>query len=97
MIINFADPEFLSKIEQVQEFCNYLISPLKNNYTLGNYCHIWQFLEVSIKLRTLAVLWTHFCVDKTADLGSFMDTFLMLRMLRKLLDLGSFMDTFPTE
>ena len=52
---------------------------------------------MSIKLRTLAVLWTHFCVDKTADLGSFMDTFLMLRMLRKLLDLGSFMDTFPTE
>ena len=65
--------------------------------TLGKSCHIWQFLEVSIKLRTLAVLWTHFCVDKTADLGSFMDTFLMLRMLRKLLDLGSFMDTFPTE
>ena len=59
-----------------------------NNNTHGNSCHIW---------RTLAVLWTHFCVDKTADLGSFMDTFLMLRMLRKLLDLGSFMDTFPTE
>ena len=36
-------------------------------------------LKVSIELRTLAVLWTHFCVDTTADLSSFMDTFALLR------------------
>merc|ERR1711875_145113 len=59
--------------------------------TLGDSCHIWQYFKVSIKLRTLAVLWTHFCVDKTADLGSFMDTFSMSRILP---DLGSFVDTF---
>ena len=47
---------------------------------MGKSCHIWQFLKV---------LWTHFCVDRTADLSSF--------MLRKLLDLGSFMYTFPTQ
>ena len=51
---------------------------------------------MSIELLTLAVLWTHFCVDRTADLGSSMDTFLMLRMLRKLPDLSSFMDTYST-
>ena len=51
-------------------------------------------LKVSIELRIVAVLWTHFCVDKTADLRSFMDTF---SMLKKLPDLGSFMDTFPTH
>ena len=51
-------------------------------------------LKVSIELRTLAVLWTHFCVDRTADLSSFMETF---SMLKKLLDIGSFMDTFPTQ
>ena len=59
--------------------------------TLGDSCHIWQYFKVSIKLRTLAVLWTHFCVDKTADLSSFMDTFSMSRILP---DLGSFVDTF---
>ena len=32
MIINFSNPEFLSKVEQVQEFSNYLICPLKKNY-----------------------------------------------------------------
>ena len=51
-------------------------------------------IKVSRELRTLAGLWTHFCVDKTADLSSFMDTF---SMLKKLPDLGSFMDTFPTQ
>ena len=61
------------------------------SYTLGDSCHIWQYFKVSIKLRTLAVLWTHFCVDKTADLSSFMDTFSMSRILP---DLGSFVDTF---
>ena len=63
-------------------------------HTLGKSCHIWQFLKVSIELRMLAVLWTHFCVDKTADLSSFMDTF---SMSKKLPDLGSSMDTFPTQ
>ena len=38
------------------------------------------------ELRTLAIIWTHFCVDRTADLGSSVDTFLMLRKLKKLLD-----------
>ena len=33
MIINFSDPDFLSKVEQVQDFSNYLICPLKRNYT----------------------------------------------------------------
>ena len=47
--------------------------------------------KVSIELRTLAVLWAHFCVDRTADLSSFMDTF---SMFKDLPDLGSFMDTF---
>jgi hypothetical protein len=28
--------------------------------TLGNNCHIRQLFEVSIKLRTSAVIWTHF-------------------------------------
>ena len=63
-------------------------------YPLGKSCHIWQFLKVSIELRTLAVLWTLFCVDRTADLSSFMDTF---SMFTKLPDLGSFMDTFQTQ
>ena len=63
-------------------------------YSLGKSCHIWQFLKVSIELRTLAVLWTLFCVDRTADLSSFMDTF---SMFTKLPDLGSFMDTFQTQ
>ena len=63
-------------------------------YTLGKSCQIWQFLKVSIELRTLAVLWTLFCVDRTADLSSFMDTF---SMFTKLPDLGSFMDTFQTQ
>ena len=51
-------------------------------------------LKVSIQLQTLAVLWTLFCVDRIADLSSFMDTF---SMLKKLPDLGSFMNTFPTQ
>merc|ERR1711942_81503 len=33
MVINFSDPDFLSKVEQVQDFSNYLICPLKRNYT----------------------------------------------------------------
>ena len=66
----------------------------KRPCALGKSCHIWQFLKVSIELRTLAVLWTLFCVDRTADLSSFMDTF---SMFKKLPDLGSFMDTFQTQ
>ena len=72
------------------ENCVY-IKIVVDKYTLGDSCHIWQYFKVSIKLRTLAVLWTHFCVDKTADLSSFMDTFSMSRILP---DLGSFVDTF---
>ena len=44
-------------------------------YTLGHNCHIRQFCKVSIELPYMAVLWTHFCVDRTAIYGSFMDTF----------------------
>ena len=47
-------------------------------------------LKVSIQLQTLAVLWTLFCVDRIADLSSFMDTF---SMLKKLPDLGTSIDT----
>ena len=43
--------------------------------TLGHNCHIRQFCKVSIELPYKAVLWTHFCVDRTAIYGSFMDTF----------------------
>ena len=32
MVINFSDPQFLSKVEQVSEFSQYLICPLKRNY-----------------------------------------------------------------
>ena len=32
MVINFSNPEFLTKVEQVQEFSNYLICPLKKSY-----------------------------------------------------------------
>ena len=32
MVINFSNPEFLNKVEQVQEFSNYLICPLKKSY-----------------------------------------------------------------
>ena len=53
--------------------------------------YTWEILPY---MRTLAVLWTHFCVDRTVDLSSFMDTF---SMFKKLLDLGSFMGTFPTQ
>ena len=44
-------------------------------FTLGHNCHIRQFCKVSIELPNMAVLWTHFCVDRTAIYGSFMDTF----------------------
>ena len=68
----------------------------------SRYCNVYTLeilpymavLKVSIELRTLAVLWTHFCVDRTADLSSFMDTF---SMFKKLPDLGSFMDTFQSQ
>ena len=43
--------------------------------TLGHNCHIRQFCKVSIQLPYMAVLWTHFCVDRTAIYGSSMDTF----------------------
>ena len=32
MVINFSNPEFLSKVEQVKDFSDYLICPLKRNY-----------------------------------------------------------------
>ena len=46
-----------------------------NPQSLGHNCHIRQFCKVSIELPYMAVLWTHFCVDRTAIYGSFMDTF----------------------
>ena len=48
---------------------------LAQNFTLGHNCHIRQFCKVSIELPYMTVLWTHFCVDRTAIYVSFMDTF----------------------
>merc|ERR1711888_507446 len=32
MTVSFSDPTYLSKVQQIEEFSNYLISPLRKNY-----------------------------------------------------------------
>ena len=52
-----------------------------------------SFVKCPQNCRTQAVLWTHFCVDRTAGPRQFC----WRHFIRtELPDLGSFMDTFPT-
>ena len=40
----------------------YISAPFSFDFpdTLGDYCHIWPLFEVTVQLRTVAVLWTLF-------------------------------------
>ena len=69
---------------------------LHQHVTLGKPAICGSFSKCPKKLLALTVLLAHFSSDKTVDLGSSIDTFLKLRIIRKLLDLCSFMDSFPT-
>ena len=53
-------------------------------YTLGNSCHILQFLKVSIELRTFPVLWAPFLCLKNDRMAAVVKLHSDLRILTKL-------------
>ena len=64
-------------IEKLQMYQLHIILVLFYTWEILPYMAV---LNVSMELRTLAVLLTLFCVDRTADLSSFMDTFRLFEL-----------------
>ena len=67
-------------------------------YTLGNSCHILEFLKVSIELRTFPVLWAPFLCLKNDRTAAVVKLHSDLRLLTQLQLVGVGVDfVFPLE